>query len=124
MPLKRNRPGNSSSCLELPLQTAAAAAAPVSKAKVMKIDAAAEPSRSRFLTIASPENVGESDRPVSGGFLERCHYCKKRIAHNSEVFMYSNLCAFCSSECRDFQIKLDQSAKKMLENPKKKLAQE
>ncbi|XP_047977896.1 FCS-Like Zinc finger 15-like [Salvia hispanica] len=45
--------------------------------------------------------------PRNSGFLERCHYCNKRIAKNSDVFMYSDLCAFCSVECRDRQISLD-----------------
>ncbi|KAI3449665.1 hypothetical protein Pfo_006330 [Paulownia fortunei] len=119
MPVKRSRAGSSSSYLETPVSTSAAAS--VSPVKVLKTDAAAEPSRPKILTVASPLNVGESDQPKIGGFLERCHYCKKRIAQNSEVFMYSNLCAFCSSECRDFQITLDQSATEEPENTKEKL---
>lgn len=84
--MKRSRPG-SSSYLDAPLRTAAPAPS-VGAAKVMKIDAAAEPSRPKFLTVASPVSVGESDRLGIGGFLERCYYCMKRIAKNSEVFMY------------------------------------
>ncbi|GFP92321.1 hypothetical protein PHJA_001376200 [Phtheirospermum japonicum] len=54
----------------------------------MKIGAAAEPSRPDFTAVASPANYGESGDVKFGGFLERCHYCKKRIAQNEEVFMY------------------------------------
>ncbi|KAL0437455.1 UNVERIFIED_CONTAM: hypothetical protein Sradi_0453400 [Sesamum radiatum] len=78
-------------------------------------------SQAKILNIAYPLSVGDSDRVKIGGFLERCHYCKKRIARNSEVFMYSDLCAFCSAECRDLQIALDLSAKKQPANPKEKV---
>ncbi|KAK6141375.1 hypothetical protein DH2020_024866 [Rehmannia glutinosa] len=114
MPMKRSRTGCSSSCVERPIATAAAAS--LCSVKVMRTDAAAEASRPKFMTVASPVSVGESEKVKIGGFLERCHYCKKRIAQNSEVFMYSDLCAFCSAECRDCQITLDQSAKKKPEN--------
>ncbi|KAL0459508.1 UNVERIFIED_CONTAM: hypothetical protein Slati_0578000 [Sesamum latifolium] len=100
MPVKRSRVGSSTSHLETPLPTAAST---VSRAKVMRTDATAEPSRPKILAVASSVDVGQSNQLEIGGFLERCHYCKKRIAQNSEVFMYSNLCAFCSAECRDFK---------------------
>ncbi|PIN19475.1 hypothetical protein CDL12_07846 [Handroanthus impetiginosus] len=118
MTVKRSRAGSSSSYNETPSSTPTASF--ISPEKVMKTDGVAESSRPKLLAVASPENVAESDQLKIGGFLERCHYCKKRIAQNSEVFMYSNLCAFCSAECRDSQIALDQSAKKKPENPKGK----
>ncbi|KAL7084217.1 hypothetical protein ACP275_14G212000 [Erythranthe tilingii] len=98
MPVKRRRTGSSS-------------AGNASPAMGTKDDAAGEPPRSKILTIAYPIRLRESDHLRIGGFLERCHYCQKRIAHNSEVFMYSNLCAFCSSDCRDRQIAIDCLAK-------------
>ncbi|KAG8370734.1 hypothetical protein BUALT_Bualt13G0014100 [Buddleja alternifolia] len=114
MALKRNRTESSSIHLS---PTAATAAA-----KLM--DAAAEPLRPRILTVASPmSGVGESERMKVGGFLERCHYCKKRIAQDSKVFMYSNLCAFCSTECRDLQMVLDKSAEGKRKIPNKKAVQ-
>ncbi|KAK4407159.1 hypothetical protein Sango_0296900 [Sesamum angolense] len=120
MPVKRSRVGSSTSHLETPLPTAAST---VSPAKVMRTDATAEPSRPKILAVASSVDIGQSNQLEIGGFLERCHYCKKRIAQNSEVFMYSNLCAFCSAECRDFQISLDQSAEQWPEKHKDKLVQ-
>ncbi|XP_051142738.1 FCS-Like Zinc finger 10-like [Andrographis paniculata] len=105
MPFKRSRIGSSSTHQEMPPAT------------VMK---AGEPSK--ILDIESPLRVGQPDQVKIGGFLERCHFCKKRIAQNSEVFMYSNLCAFCSAECRDRQIALDRScAKKQPGNSKEKV---
>ncbi|KAK6135031.1 hypothetical protein DH2020_031209 [Rehmannia glutinosa] len=84
-----------------------------SSSAVMKAESGGgEPSRSGILTIAHPVCVGESDQRKIGGFLERCNYCEKRIALYSEVFMYSNLCAFCSAECRDRQIAKDHMANK------------
>ncbi|KAI3460901.1 hypothetical protein Pfo_017564 [Paulownia fortunei] len=116
MPVNRGRSGSSSS--RLATQVATNAVAAVNPTTVMKAEAAGEPSRSKILTIANPVSVAESDHLKIGEFLERCHYCKKRIAQNSEVFMYSNLCAFCSAECRDLQIALDHLAKEHPANPK------
>ncbi|KAL1539742.1 FCS-Like Zinc finger 15-like isoform X1 [Salvia divinorum] len=67
-----------------------------------------------LLGVASPlNNITECARRTKiGGFLERCHYCNKRIAKDSDVFMYSDLCAFCSVKCRDRQINLDKLAGK------------
>ncbi|KAL8530567.1 hypothetical protein ACS0TY_007557 [Phlomoides rotata] len=115
MPVKRSRAGSSSSAY---IDTLVAATASVSHVKAMKTDAAAEPSRAK-LAIASPVNVDHKcDQMKIGGFLERCHYCKKRIAQDSEVFMYGNFCAFCSDACRDIVINMDQSAEKKQENRK------
>ncbi|XP_073137473.1 uncharacterized protein [Henckelia pumila] len=82
------------------------------KAEVIEADAAAEASSRNIWTVFSPASVSEPDRRTVGGFLERCHYCKKRMAQDSEVFMYGDLCAFCSSECREFQIGHDLWAEK------------
>lgn len=66
----------------------AAANAATNPTTVVKADTAGERLRSKILTIGYPVSVGESDQLKIGGFLERCHYCKKRIAKDSEVFMY------------------------------------
>ncbi|KAL3827980.1 hypothetical protein ACJIZ3_016782 [Penstemon smallii] len=110
MSVKRNRPGSSSSHLATPTRIGTSSATP---AKIMKAESSADSSRAKnIFTVASPETIGAPDQMKSDGFLERCHFCKKRIAQNSEIFMYSDLCAFCSAECRDNQIALDQSAEK------------
>ncbi|KAL7126633.1 hypothetical protein ABFS83_14G201300 [Erythranthe nasuta] len=103
MPMKRRRTGSSSSA-----RSANAAASP---AMGTKADAAGEPPRSKILTIAYPIRLRDSGHLRIGGFLERCHYCRKQIAQNSEVFMYSNLCAFCTPDCRDRQIAIDRLEK-------------
>ncbi|KAL8158244.1 uncharacterized protein LOC141676685 [Apium graveolens] len=59
------------------------------------------------------EDDGEGDLEGSvdcgfGGFLENCSFCKKRIRRNMDVFMYGYLKAFCSPECRDVQIEMDE----------------
>ncbi|KAK4558349.1 hypothetical protein RGQ29_007905 [Quercus rubra] len=66
-----------------------------------------------FLPCMAPASGGaplkmESSQPQLGSFLERCHLCKKWIGDN-DVYMYGNLQAFCSSECRDKQILIDKS---------------
>ncbi|KAG6434953.1 hypothetical protein SASPL_106598 [Salvia splendens] len=78
MPVKRSRAGRSSACLD---------AAP---GKLTKSDASADAAPPKLLHVASPVNTPEcaADRTKIGGFLERCHYCNKRIAQNSDVFMY------------------------------------
>lgn len=77
MSLKRSRSGSPSSHRD---------AETASPATVIRPDDEGEPSGSKVLTIAYP--VRESEEPRIGGFLERCHYCRKRIAQNAEVFMY------------------------------------
>ncbi|KAL5704862.1 hypothetical protein ACHQM5_023231 [Ranunculus cassubicifolius] len=42
-----------------------------------------------------------------GDFLKACYGCRKRIGEKDEVFMYNDLGAFCSNECRDKQIALE-----------------
>ncbi|PIN24781.1 hypothetical protein CDL12_02485 [Handroanthus impetiginosus] len=96
---------------------AAISDASIKRMTVMKHDVAGEP-LSKTFTIACPVSVVESDQLKIGGFLERCHYCKRRIAQNSEVFMYSNL-AFCSAECRDIQVELDRNGNERRKDPKR-----
>ncbi|CAO2818895.1 unnamed protein product [Amaranthus hypochondriacus] len=42
-----------------------------------------------------------------GSFFEKCYFCSKRIERNRDIFMYSNLQAFCSAECRNEQIHME-----------------
>ncbi|KAL8089466.1 hypothetical protein AgCh_039073 [Apium graveolens] len=50
-----------------------------------------------------------------GSFLKHCYYCKKLIDQGEDVFMYRDLCAFCTEECRDYQIELDEKIQRQLE---------
>ncbi|XP_058197818.1 uncharacterized protein LOC131313506 [Rhododendron vialii] len=68
----------------------------------------------RILTLSSPvkESVGSRGKELVGDFLGRCYRCKKQINENAEVFMYSYLRAFCTVECRDMQIAIDNEMEK------------
>ncbi|KAK9280786.1 hypothetical protein L1049_003675 [Liquidambar formosana] len=136
MPVKRSLIGRSSSFGETGLvnqvspsadsadprwnrRTAPASAAskpPSSSAKIWKPSKAeVEQSRPRILTLSSPVQETDKERldVSTEGFLEKCFYCKKKISENDEVFMYSYLRAFCTSECRDEQIAMDREVKKV-----------
>ncbi|GAB2282350.1 hypothetical protein Dimus_016895 [Dionaea muscipula] len=75
--------------------------------------------RRQILSLGSPlrEFTDESDvrrnEEEIDDFLERCYYCKKKIRDDSEVFMYSNLRAFCTAGCREIQIALDKEPEKI-----------
>ncbi|XP_073136177.1 FCS-Like Zinc finger 5-like [Henckelia pumila] len=118
---KRSRNGASSTQNPTPLETDASSS--LSPAKAMK-PSETEQLQPKIVNAVSPlvhQSSGGSDQLKMGGFLEKCHYCQKRIAQNSEVFMYSNLCAFCSAECRDFQIAKDQLVERQSGNPREKI---
>ncbi|XP_020550191.1 uncharacterized protein LOC105165306 isoform X3 [Sesamum indicum] len=85
MPVKRSRAVGPSS--HLFKQVATSVDAGVNPTAVIKADASGGSSQSKILNIAYPLSVGDSDRVKFGVFLERCHYCKKRIARKSEFFM-------------------------------------
>lgn len=54
---------------------------------------------------ARPEPA-EWIRPID--FLDICFYCKRRLGHGRDIFMYRGDRAFCSNECRDNQIASDE----------------
>ncbi|KAM0995591.1 hypothetical protein ACFX13_005752 [Malus domestica] len=60
-----------------------------------------------ILTLPSPYMKKENDRGHIGNFLDRCNCCKKILGEKDNIYMYSSLRAFCSSECRDRQINVD-----------------
>ncbi|MCE0482149.1 hypothetical protein HAX54_040596 [Datura stramonium] len=45
-------------------------------------------------------------------FLDACFLCKKRIGDNSDIFMYRGDTPFCSEECRQQQIDMDEAKEK------------
>ncbi|WOH16089.1 hypothetical protein DCAR_0935638 [Daucus carota subsp. sativus] len=54
---------------------------------------------------------GGGDQSVDcrfGGFFENCSYCKRCMGNNIDVYMYGYLKAFCSPDCREQQIEIDQ----------------
>ncbi|CAL5441615.1 unnamed protein product [Camellia sinensis] len=42
-------------------------------------------------------------------FLEACFLCKKTLADNKDIFMYRGDTPFCSEECRQEQIEIDEA---------------
>ncbi|KZV44140.1 hypothetical protein F511_26419 [Dorcoceras hygrometricum] len=120
---KRSRHASSSTQHSTPMETDASAS--LSPTKVMKPSEADadEQLQPKVVNAVVRQSAAESDQLKMGGFLEKCHYCQKRIPQNSEVFMYSNLCAFCSAECRDFQIAKDQLAETQSGNPRDNMVQ-
>ncbi|KAF8096783.1 hypothetical protein N665_0301s0030 [Sinapis alba] len=45
-------------------------------------------------------------------FLDSCFLCKKRLGNNKDIFMYRGDTPFCSEECREEQIKRDETKEK------------
>ncbi|CAM8995523.1 unnamed protein product [Rhodiola kirilowii] len=45
-------------------------------------------------------------------FLESCHLCRKSIAGDQDIFMYRGDTPFCSEECRQEQIDMDEAKEK------------
>ncbi|KAG2244928.1 hypothetical protein Bca52824_093198 [Brassica carinata] len=45
-------------------------------------------------------------------FLDSCFLCNKRLGHNKDIFMYRGDTPFCSEECREEQIKRDESKRR------------
>ncbi|KAG2697060.1 hypothetical protein I3843_07G087900 [Carya illinoinensis] len=69
-----------------------------------------------ILTLASPDVEQDSLVWQVGNFFEKCYRCKRSISEDEEVFMYSYLRAFCSSECRAKQITMDKLGEEVLGN--------
>ncbi|CAI8606746.1 unnamed protein product [Vicia faba] len=49
------------------------------------------------------------DRPH---FLQACSLCRKHLGQNKDIFMYRGNTPFCSKECRQEQIEIDESKEK------------
>ncbi|KAL3537111.1 hypothetical protein ACH5RR_000477 [Cinchona calisaya] len=42
-------------------------------------------------------------------FLDSCFLCNRPLAHNTDIFMYRGNTPFCSQECRQEQIEIDEA---------------
>lgn len=134
MPVKRSRIGTSSSFGETdvlshvssPIESAwevrtGAPSAAVNPPKCLKPSleekTSDQPRSPWLLTMSSPVKDSRFDLSDHGdrmgGFLEKCYHCKMKICLNDEVFMYSDLRAFCTAACRDRQIMLDKEMEKL-----------
>ncbi|MCE2054980.1 hypothetical protein HAX54_041737 [Datura stramonium] len=47
-------------------------------------------------------------------FLDACFLCNKPLGHNRDIFMYRGDTPFCSEECRQEQIEMDEAKEKKL----------
>ncbi|KAK4557654.1 hypothetical protein RGQ29_007422 [Quercus rubra] len=71
----------------------------------------------RNLSALSPRSAGprfydarfEDHQPH---FLEACFLCKKPLGDNKDIFMYRGDTPFCSVECRQEQIEIDEAKEK------------
>ncbi|KAF5744251.1 hypothetical protein HS088_TW08G00851 [Tripterygium wilfordii] len=45
-------------------------------------------------------------------FLESCFLCRKPLGCNADIFMYRGNTPFCSKECRQEQIEIDEAKEK------------
>ncbi|CAA7393213.1 unnamed protein product [Spirodela intermedia] len=55
------------------------------------------------------------DAPCEGSpqhFLDACFLCKKPLGRNRDIFMYRGDTPFCSEECRQEQIEIDEAREK------------
>ncbi|PHT58229.1 hypothetical protein CQW23_00592 [Capsicum baccatum] len=76
-------------------------------------------SSSSSSSLLSPRSVVTAAKYCDGRFeepqqhfLDACFLCKKRIGDNSDIFMYRGDTPFCSEECRQQQIEMDEAKEK------------
>lgn len=54
-----------------------------------------------------------TNKPVEPAhFLDACHLCKRRLSDGRDIYMYRGDTAFCSVECRQQQITMDERKEK------------
>ncbi|KAI5058338.1 hypothetical protein GOP47_0026508 [Adiantum capillus-veneris] len=57
--------------------------------------------------------IHQSERPYEViprvTFLDNCFFCKRRLKHERDIFIYRGDAAFCTEECRQRQILKDES---------------
>ncbi|KAA8520409.1 hypothetical protein F0562_014665 [Nyssa sinensis] len=52
-------------------------------------------------------------------FLEACFLCQKPLGHNRDIFMYRGNTPFCTQECRQEQMEIDEAEEKSWKLSKK-----
>ncbi|XP_057519419.1 FCS-Like Zinc finger 2-like [Amaranthus tricolor] len=62
--------------------------------------------------VSSPRSARFFEEIHSPHFLESCFLCKKPLGGNRDIFMYRGDTPFCSDECRQEQIELDEAKEK------------
>ncbi|KAL2536662.1 hypothetical protein Fot_18069 [Forsythia ovata] len=56
--------------------------------------------------------TGCEDDHYQPHFLDSCFLCHRTLGHNSDIFMYRGNTPFCSQECRQEQIEMDEANEK------------
>ncbi|XP_019168291.1 PREDICTED: uncharacterized protein LOC109164004 [Ipomoea nil] len=56
--------------------------------------------------------IGCEEHNYQPHFLDACSLCQRTLAHNSDIFMYRGNTPFCSEECRQEQIDMDEAEEK------------
>ncbi|MED6118911.1 hypothetical protein PIB30_007073 [Stylosanthes scabra] len=59
-------------------------------------------------------HAGCEDHYEQPYFLQACFLCRKPLAQNRDIFMYRGNTPFCSKECRQEQIEIDETKEKKL----------
>ncbi|XP_050874347.1 FCS-Like Zinc finger 3 [Lathyrus oleraceus] len=64
-------------------------------------------------SISSPKSSmfyygGSEDSYDQPHFLQACFLCRKHLGQNKDIFMYRGNTPFCSKECRQEQIEIDE----------------
>ncbi|KAG5009651.1 hypothetical protein AAZX31_07G111200 [Glycine max] len=75
------------------------------------------PSPSSSSSIPSPRSrmfyyAGSEDHYEEPHFLQACFLCRKPLGQNRDIFMYRGNTPFCSKECRQEQIEIDEAKEK------------
>nr|GMC80085.1 FCS-Like Zinc finger 3 [Ipomoea batatas]GMC82524.1 FCS-Like Zinc finger 3 [Ipomoea batatas] len=56
--------------------------------------------------------IGCEEQHYQPHFLDACSLCQRTLGHNSDIFMYRGNSPFCSEECRQEQIDMDEAEEK------------
>ncbi|OEL25942.1 hypothetical protein BAE44_0013045 [Dichanthelium oligosanthes] len=64
---------------------------------------------SRFFRVKSCGSGAGAGCTASLHYLEQCFLCKESIACNRDIFMYKGDAAFCSDDCRQEQMDMDEA---------------
>ncbi|GLU13145.1 hypothetical protein SLE2022_297910 [Rubroshorea leprosula] len=69
----------------------------------------------QLMAMVSPRNPRGSsvDFMETPHFLRSCGLCKRRLVSGRDIYMYRGDTAFCSLECREQQMKQDETKEKM-----------
>ncbi|KAK5785367.1 50S ribosomal L24e [Gossypium arboreum] len=68
-----------------------------------------------FLSLLSPTSANSGRFPVAetAPFLRFCCLCNRRLAPARDIYMYRGDTAFCSENCREKQMKLDERQRRL-----------